>query len=241
MNALSLALRRELVASFERLDADEATRVVVLTGAGTAFCAGLDLKELGGAADPKAAIVPDATCDPVRAIDRFRGPVIGAINGPAITGGFELALACDVLIASREASFADTHARVGVLPGWGLSQRLPRLVGVQRAKELAFTGNFLSAEQADHWGLVSRVVQPEALMTQSLQLARDMLSAVPAMLTAYKRLIDDGLAQPLGDALRMEKQRCAEWGAALDAAQIERRREELSRRGRSQNATDDPS
>ena len=87
--------------------------------------------------------------DPVEALAGFAGPVIAAVNGAAVTGGFELALACDVVLASEEARFADTHARVGVLPGWGLSQRLPRLIGLGRAKELSLTGNFLGARRAE--------------------------------------------------------------------------------------------
>ncbi len=142
MNALSTALRAELVAALNRLSADTSVRVLVLTGAGKAFCAGLDLKELGAGSDPATALVPAEALDPVAALARFTGPIIGAINGVAITGGFELALGCDVLIASTAASFADTHARVGVMPGWGLSQRLPRIVGASRAKELSLTGKF---------------------------------------------------------------------------------------------------
>src|SRR5206468_1937917 len=126
-NALSLALRHELVAAIERCAADPDIRVLVLTGAGKAFCAGLDLKELGASQDPSAALASGPELDPVLALRRFAGPVIGAINGVAVTGGFELALACDVLLASSSARFADTHARVGVIPGWGLSQLLPRL------------------------------------------------------------------------------------------------------------------
>src|SRR5690606_34940940 len=119
MNALSHGLRSALAETFEKLEADPETRVVILTGAGKAFCAGLDLKELGG--DTSAlggkeggvnAVVTDL--DPATSIGRFSGPVIGAVNGAAITGGFELALACDVLICSSEARFADTHARVGI-------------------------------------------------------------------------------------------------------------------------------
>jgi enoyl-CoA hydratase len=134
MNALSAALRRELTATFDGLERDDATRVAVLTGAGRAFCAGLDLKELSQASDPSAAIVADESVDPVRSMSGFAGPIIGAVNGVAITGGFELALACDVLIASNAARFADTHARVGLIPGWGLSQRLPRLIGADGRK-----------------------------------------------------------------------------------------------------------
>jgi enoyl-CoA hydratase len=234
MNALSLALRRELVQTFRQFHNDPDIRVVVLTGAGTAFCAGLDLKELGAIANPSASIVPSEEDDPIRAMENYPGPIIGAINGAAITGGFELALACDILIASSAARFADTHVRVGVLPGWGLSQRLSRLIGIQRAKELSFTGNFLSAQRAESWGLVNRVVEPDALLPEALALAKDMLSTDPATLVAYKQLIDDGARLPLGEALRLEKNRSREWATRLDSNSIERRRRQISERGRAQ-------
>jgi enoyl-CoA hydratase len=131
-------------------------------------------------------------------------PIIGAVNGPAITGGFEIALSCDVLIASTRARFADTHARVGVLPGAGLSQRLSRAIGIYRAKYLSLTGNFLSAEQAAEWGLVSHVVEPEALLDTAEKIAADMLSAMPAMLAPIKAIIDEGFAGTLGDGLEAE-------------------------------------
>jgi enoyl-CoA hydratase len=236
-NALSLQLRSELVSAFARFEAEAAVRVVILTGAGDAFCAGLDLKELG--ANPRAAIVPKSSEDPVRAISRFPWPVIAAVNGPAITGGFELALACDLLIASTRASFADTHARVGVLPGWGLSQRLARLIGLQRAKELAYTGNFLSAECADAWGLVNRVVHPEDLLPQALRLACDMLSAIPETLRAYKRLIDDGFGATFADGMQLEKERSAAWASTLRAADIEGRGQQVTIRGHAQKGARD--
>jgi enoyl-CoA hydratase len=134
-----------------------------------------------------------------------------SINGAAVTGGFELALACDLLIASETARFADTHARVGVLPGWGLSQRLPRLIGVNRAKELSLTGNFLSARQAESWGLVNRVVEPDRLLAVASALAADMLSASPEILVAMKRLIDDGAATTLNRGLEIERERSRAW------------------------------
>ncbi|MGB7372446.1 enoyl-CoA hydratase-related protein, partial [Erythrobacter sp.] len=143
MNAISRALRRRLYAVMQEIEADDTVRAVIVTGAGErAFTAGLDLKELGsedGALG--SANASDPADNPVRAIETCRKPVIGAINGVAITGGFEVALACDVLIASTNARFADTHARVGIMPGWGLSQKLSRMIGISRAKELAFTGN----------------------------------------------------------------------------------------------------
>jgi enoyl-CoA hydratase len=169
MNALSKALRRALYDGLKALEADPEVRVIILTGAGDrAFTAGLDLKELGS--DPggmSAANAASADANPVKAIETCSKPVIGAINGVAITGGFEVALACDILIASERARFADTHARVGILPGWGLSQKLSRLIGVYRAKELSLIGNFIDAKTAEAWGLVNRVVAHEDLLPQA--------------------------------------------------------------------------
>ena len=239
MNALSRQLRQALADAIDRLEADPGVRVLILTGAGRAFCAGLDLKELGGGEPGSAALAVEAG-DPVRALARFSGPVIGAINGPAITGGFELALACDVLIASTQARFADTHARVGVMPGWGLSQRLSRAVGIYRAKELSLTGNFLSAQQALDWGLVNRVVGPDELLPQARALAADMLSVIPHMLVGYKRVIDDGYATSFGEGLTIERERARSANAGVTADDIERRREALRERAHAQEADKAP-
>lgn len=232
MNALSRELRAAIAETFEKLEADPAVRVVILTGAGKAFCAGLDLKELGqGRGTVQGAV---ETKDPVSAIARFSGPIIGAINGVAITGGFELALACDVLICSSEARFADTHGRVGILPGWGLSQRLSRTIGIYRAKELSLTGNFLTAEQAYEWGLANRVVAPGELIPAAKRLAADMLSLVPEALSTYKRLIDEGYAQDFGEALKTELQISGAANKSVRSADIEQRREGIRQRGQSQ-------
>jgi len=232
LNALSLELRSALARAFEELQQDPEVGVAILTGAGRAFCAGLDLKELGGeAGDPQRAVTEG---DVVRAMHRFDRPLIGAVNGVAVTGGFELALACDVLVASSEARFADTHARVGIIPGWGLSQKLPRLVGIHRAKELAFTGNYLSARQAEAWGVVGRVVEPAELLPACRALARDMLSCDRATLRAYKRLIDDGFARPFGEALRLETEVSRAHASGLTPDAIAARRAGIQARGRSQ-------
>jgi len=203
MNALSKAMRSALYRAMVDIDGDPDISVVVLTGAGErAFTAGLDLKELGS--DPKAmgaANAEGAEENPVKAVELCSKPVIGAINGVAITGGFELALACDVLIASENARFADTHARVGIMPGWGLSQKLSRLLGIYRAKELSLTGNFLDARTAADWGLVNRVVPAADLMPTSLKLASDMATIPVETLSFYKKLIDDGFARSFGKAM----------------------------------------
>ena len=248
MNALSKALMAALAAEVDALAANPAVRVLVLTGAGRAFCAGLDLKEigsgqgsLGGTGATDTAHDTDAAAskrdrsvgDPVAAVGRFPGPVIGAINGVAVTGGFELALACDVLLASTLARFADTHARIGVAPGWGLSQKLSRAIGPYRAREVSFTGNWVSAEQAAAWGFVNRVLPPDGLLPAARALAMDMLGTLPAMLVRYKAVINDGYALTCGDGLLLEKSRAREFNAHVDSADVEQRREAVRERNRS--------
>ncbi|MFO1235597.1 MAG: enoyl-CoA hydratase [Alphaproteobacteria bacterium] len=236
MNALSMALRAELAAAVRAADADPAVKVIVLTGAGgRAFTAGLDLKELGGTPGALGAANPkSAENDPVLSMEACAKPIIGAVNGVAITGGFEVALACDVLIASANARFADTHARVGILPGWGLSQKLARAIGVMRAKELSLTGNFLDAATAAAWGLVNRVVAPDELMPTALKLAADMASIPAETLAAYKALIDDGYALSGREARRLEAERTSMLNAAVKPEEIEARRAAIQSRGRAQ-------
>lgn len=237
MNALSMALRNALAEAFQALQGDDEVGVVIMTGAGErAFCAGLDLKELGGetgdTTDAGSAIGRGA--DLVRAMEGFDRPIIGAINGVAITGGFELALCSDVLVGSTNARFADTHARVGIMPGWGLSQKLSRLIGIYRAKELSLTGNFIDAEQAERWGLLNRVVEPDALMDTCRALARDMLSCQPGMVPAYKDVIDRGFATTFGEGRRLEVEKNRERSKELSPEKIAEARKQVTARGRTQ-------
>ena len=236
MNALSKALRSELYKAMTALDADDEVSVVILTGAGTrAFTAGLDLKELGSEPGAMgAANAEGADENPVKAIELCRKPVIGAINGVAITGGFEVALACDVLIASENARFADTHARVGIMPGWGLSQKLSRLIGLYRAKELSLTGNFLDAKTACDWGLVNRVVPADELLTVAKQLAADMATIPVETLSLYKSIIDEGYGLAFGDAMALENRRSSANNRAVTPEAVEARRAAIQARGRTQ-------
>jgi enoyl-CoA hydratase len=236
LNALSQELRAAIVRTFERLKKDARTEVVILTGAGRAFTAGLDLKELGGetrGGDGTGAVTSADLEGAVRSFDR---PIIGAINGYAITGGFELALMCDILIASTEARFADTHARVGVVPGWGLSQRLPRIIGIGRAKELSLTGNYLDAARAYEWGLVNRVVAPVDLIPTCRALAKDILSTDRTTRLAIKRIIDAGWETTLHDGLAIEAAASREHARSeLTAEKVAARRNALQDRGRTQS------
>jgi enoyl-CoA hydratase len=189
MNALSASLRGALHDAMTALRDDEAVRAIVLTGAGEkAFTAGLDLKELGAGAQGLAvATDTDPRSNPVRAVESCGKPVIGAVNGVAITGGFELALACDILIASENARFADTHALVGIMPGWGLSQKLQRIVGTARAREMSFSGRFINARTALDWGLVNRVVPAAELDATALGLAQKLGGKSQAILALGRR------------------------------------------------------
>ncbi len=234
MNALSRELVSSIGQTFTDLKEDKETGVVIFTGAGRAFCAGLDLKELSEQGVAERETGASDTLNTIDIIQGFDRPIIGAINGVAITGGFELALACDFLIASTEARFADTHARVGVLPGWGLSQKLCRMIGIGRAKELAFTGNYLSAEQALEWGLVNRVVEPDELLSVCRTLATDMLSCVPGMVSSYKHVIDQGYGMNFSEALRMEREISKEHARKLTADFIASQRQGVQERGRKQ-------
>jgi enoyl-CoA hydratase len=227
MNALSTGLRAELDAALRRLEGDPNIRAMVLTG--------LDLKELGS--DPagmRAANAQETALNPAAAILACKKPVIGAINGVAITGGFELALACDVLVCASNARFADTHARVGIAPGWGLSQRLSRLIGPYRAKQLSLTGNFLDARTAEAWGLVNMVVEPEQLLPTALALAEDMAQIEPDMMTMMKGLIDDGYATSFAEGMALEHARSSAHNAEVTPEMVEARRAAVQARARTQ-------
>jgi enoyl-CoA hydratase len=233
MNALSRELREDFVAAFRACCEGPDIRVIILTGKGKAFCAGFDLKEL--ASNDTANTAEEADNAVARAMEAFDGPIIGAINGHCITGGFEMALACDVLIASDHARFADTHARVGMLPGWGLSQKLPRLIGLSRAREIAFTGAPIFAQQAYEWGLVNHVVTKDELLPRAIKMAQDMCGCVPQVLQHYQTLIEDGYSMPLKEALEWEEARAIWWAKQASGAMIEARRQGVFEKGRREN------
>jgi enoyl-CoA hydratase len=234
-NALNSLLRRELHEAMRSLDGDDDVRVVVLTGSDPAFCAGLDLKEL--AAGPSALDGGfDGGADLRRPFPTMSTPVIGAINGVAVTGGFELALACDFLVASDRARFADTHARVGIMPGWGLTVLLAEAVGVRRAKELSATGNFLDASTAYEWGLVNHVVPHEDLLGFTLALAEDVAGNDPAGVAHVFRTYDEGMSCTRAEALEIETRRSMEWLGSRDQGDLDDRRRAVTERGRSQTS-----
>ena len=231
-NALNRALSQAIVATFTKIASDLSVHAVVLTGAGKAFCAGVDLKEL--TANP--GVLKNGgmgTNSPmVRALRECGKPIIGAINGPAVTGGFELALACDFLYAAEGARFADTHARVGLLPGWGLSQKLGRLIGINRAREASLTGNFIDAETAMTWGLVNKVCSPKTLIEDSLAAAQQIAESNPQTISAMRSLMNDGDLLSLGEALELEGARGIAYLEQADFSQMENRLQALKSRSK---------
>lgn len=233
-NAISRELKDELTRVMSDLDTDANVDVVILTGADPAFCAGLDLKELGstGANLGAGSASESATPYPWPVLSK---PVIGAINGVAVTGGFEIALNCDILIASERARFADTHTRVGVLPGWGLSVLLPLLVGRGLARRMSLTGDFLTAQDALRAGLVTEVMAHEDLLQAAGRVAASIVSneqeAVRALLSSYRNIE----LQQIGDGYEIEARTGRDWLArGFDPAEVERRRQGVVDRGRAQ-------
>lgn len=236
-NALSGALLRALRDAVRAAQGDDGIDVLILTGADPAFCAGLDLKELGSGDGTLTGTRPrdDTPVAERGPLPPGPKPVIGAVNGAAITGGFELALACDFLVASERARFADTHARVGIQPWWGLTVLLPQAIGLRRAREMSATGNFCDAETALRWGLVNHVVPHDHLLPFTRGLAADIASsdqrAVRQIYDTYAR----GSLVTGGDAWLVESDVAAAWqGRGLDPAEIERRRQGVVDRGRGQ-------
>ena len=163
-------------------------------------------------------------------------PVIGAINGVAITGGIELALNCDFLIASDRASFADTHARVGIQPGWGLTVLLPQAVGLRRAIEMSTSGNFVDARTALEWGLVNRVVAHDDLVSTCRALAADIVSNDQAGVRRILRTYAEAAAITTAPARRLEAEVSVEWlrSGGGRPEEVERRRKAVIERGRTQ-------
>ena len=192
-NALTGAMIADLATALARADADPGVAAVVLTGRDPAFCAGLDLTDLVRTYDDIAdAPRGDGDADAPRIrrglTPETTKPRIGAVNGPAVTGGLELALGCDFLIASERATFADTHARVGVLPAGGMTIRLPQLIGVNRARQMSLTGDFVDAPTACAWRLVNEVVPHDQLLPRSLELAGAIAESDPVTVAELRAM-----------------------------------------------------
>jgi enoyl-CoA hydratase len=235
-NALSTEVLRLLPAVLRDADGRDDVDVVILTGADPAFCAGLDLKELGSTGGNLRAGGADTGSSakgqkgPFPAMTK---PVIGAVNGVAVTGGFELALNCDFLVASERARFGDTHTRVGVMPGWGLTVLLPQAIGVRRAREMSFTGNFLTADEAFQWGLVNHVVAHDELLPTARRLALDIIGNDQEGVRQIRSTYDGVVSTTVADGWAVEARDAKAWqGRGIDPAEVERRRTAIMERGR---------
>ena len=207
-NALSAPLLTELAERLRAGLADDATRAVVLTGTDPAFCAGVDLDGIAaGVSFPGEAM---------RLLRTAPVPVMAAVNGPAITGGLELALACDFRIGSERARFADTHARMGVTPGWGMTARLPQAVGQAWARQMSLTGSLVDAETALRIGLLNEVVSHDRLLDRAVELAGLIARTNPAAARRIRDLYGVARDTTGQQALDAETQVANDtWGIAL--------------------------
>jgi enoyl-CoA hydratase len=229
-NALSGELIRALYAALLAADEDDGVRALVLTGSDPAFCAGVDLKEAARDGAAYFAQYDDANC--IAQVALLRTPVIGAINGATFTGGLEIALGCDFLVASERAVFADTHARVGVLPGGGMTARLPSVIGQADARRMSLTGEVVDAARALRMGLVSELVPHGQLLPRARELARSIAEVDPTVLQPVKQMFVQAWDATLGDSLAVEERIAGAHRPAYD--ELERRRREVLARNRSQ-------
>lgn len=208
MNALSPALLAELKSAVYESGQDKNVAVVVITGMGRAFSSGADLMSLGSGKLENGrvgAVIDEAANSVIEAIQAVPKVVIAMVNGHCYTGALEIALACDLIIASEEAKFGDTHVRWGIRPSWGMSQRLPRTIGWLKAKELSFTAEIITAEQAEHLGLVNQVVPVEKLEEIVRGLAEKIMANSLEAIAAYKQLYNQGMQSTLEKGLELEQ------------------------------------
>jgi enoyl-CoA hydratase/carnithine racemase len=200
-NALNTTMAQELKDFLHNIDSE---RVVILTGSGHNFCAGADLKERKGMDEVAWQTQHHAFEEALTAIMECPIPVIAAVNGAAFGGGLELALACDFIYAAGTARFALTEVTLGIMPGLGGTQQLPRRIGMSQAKELIFTGQAFSAIDAQRWGMVNKLCPPEALLSEVTATARAISANAPLSVKAVKESINQGINLPIEEALQCE-------------------------------------
>ncbi|MDO8612837.1 MAG: enoyl-CoA hydratase/isomerase family protein [Dehalococcoidia bacterium] len=205
-NCMDRQALEELIVALDACESDPDVRVVVLTGAGDAFCSGADLKYIASQDARGFASMIRLFHEACGRLERFGKPVIAAVNGIAIAGGLELALACDLIVAAEDAELGDHHSNIGTIPGGGSTQRLPRRIGIPRAKDLIFTGRRLTAREAEAIGLVDRVAPAGKLQREVMELAASLTAKDPWVMRTAKYLINQGMQADLATGLRMEEQ-----------------------------------
>ena len=214
---------------------------MIFTGAGRAFTAGIDLTAAQSVfqnvhlrslinlelshlrslfSPPSQTDGKLAKYDPVPQLDSCPFPVIGAINGFAITGGFELALACDFLVGTPDTKFMDTHAKFGLMPSWGLSQKLSRLIGPNRAREVSFTARVVSAEEAHKWGLLNHVVPADQLLPTAIKIAQEIAQNHQKLVVGYKSVLNDGFGKTLSEGRVLERERAFKYYASMSPSEF---------------------
>ena len=197
LNNMDEGLLAELMDALDDIEKDDSVGVVILTGSGRAFSAGRDLPGILEGREWVGGVR-------YRRLEGLSKPVIAAVNGYCFTGSFELAMCADIIIASENAVFGDTHARFGIIPGGGQTQRLPRQIGPRKAKELMFTSDMISAQEAERIGIVNKVVPAEKLEETTMEMAQKILNQIPETLKIIKRLVNQGMQTDLETGLKME-------------------------------------
>jgi enoyl-CoA hydratase len=207
LNAWSRELAEEFLVAMKDAREDKEVKTVILTGAGEkAFSAGADIKAMQGMNAGKARDLSKMGYRICKAIESIEKPVIAAINGYALGGGMEVSMACDFRLASEHAKMGQTEINIGLIPGWGGTQRLTRIVGKAKAKELVYTGRIIDAKTAFDWGLVTRIVPKEELETAAKEFANQLASKAPVALAVAKALIEKGIETDLETALELERE-----------------------------------
>ena len=207
-NCISTRLLAGLARGLEEAEADDNVRVVLVRANGPHFCTGADLDEVRSHSRTESALhefIGEGHAV-MRRLEQSDLPVIAAVRGYCLAGGLELMMCADVVIAADDARMGCQHVRYGLVPGWGGTQRLPRLVGLRRALDLMYSGRWLEAREAFDWGLVNRVVKSAELETEALTYARELSNRNPEGIAAMKRLAREGLERSLNEALAQEQQ-----------------------------------
>ena len=204
LNALNSQVLQELKDTFANININE-VRCVIVTGAGKAFVAGADIAEMCNMSVQEAAAYSVKGNEVFSFIENFPVPVIAAVNGYALGGGSELSLACDLRLAGDNAVFGQPEVGLGITAGFGATQRLPRIIGAAKARELLYTAGRIKADEALACGLVNAVYPPDQLMEQAIKLAKKIASNAPIAVRATKKAINDGLALDIDAALEIEK------------------------------------
>jgi enoyl-CoA hydratase len=230
-NALNIALVREMTQLMEEMATDENLKVVIITGGGKWFSAGADLREVTGAS---VLTFLEEIRTLFRKIENFDRPVVAAINGFCLAGGCEMAISCDLRVAAENATFGVPEIRFGALAMAGATQRLPRIIGIGKAKEMHYTGDPIDAQEAYRIGLVNRIVPPESVMDEARKLAKTLVQRSPAALKMVKFLINVGMRADLNTAMEFEAEVSKNLFASFEAFQQETRkaaeREDVYRR-----------